>query len=110
MNTILFDLNLLQVLLASLGGCLLRYLVDAKEGKHFHIAMCIADCIAAVFLGYYAYEYAVRELHLSLFYSSLLNIIVGYVGADGVNIAKSILIKKVKKHFQVEETNENEKV
>lgn len=94
--------DLLKALIASLGGCLLRYLVDHKDGKEFHFLMCIADCTAAIFLGFYSYTYIIEELKLDALHGSILNIIIGYVGADGVNIAKGIILKKLYAHFKVQ--------
>ncbi len=99
--------DLIKALIASVGGCLLRYLVDYKDGKKSHLLVCFMDCIAATFLGYYTYLYVIEEMHLSTLHGSILNVVVGYVGADGVNIAKSIIVKKLKTRFNVQE-NENE--
>lgn len=102
--------DLIKVLMASLGGCLIRYLVDYKDGKVVHFWVCVLDCIAAIFLGYYAYLYVIEEMHISILHAAIVNIVVGYVGADGVNIAKSIIMKKVNARFGVstqENNNEN---
>lgn len=102
--------DLIKVLAASLGGCLLKYLVDYKDGKVVHFWVCVLDCIAAVFLGYYAYLYVIEEMHISILHAAIINIVVGYVGADGVNIAKAIIMKKVNARFGIAtQEKENEK-
>lgn len=101
MDFIYLYADLIKALVASLGGCLLRYLVDYKAGKRMTFPVCLADCGAAVFLGYYSYIYVLEEIGLDIVHSIVLNIIIGYVGADGVNIAKTVVLNKVDAYFKV---------
>ena len=95
---------LILAVMASIGGCAVRYaslfVNDAIE--RLRLRYFIIDCLCAAFLGFFVFWFNIEELEMHTAKAMLINCLVGYFGAKGLDLASYVIYKKLGINFKYE--------
>lgn len=87
--------GLVLALLASMGGCSIRYATDYKDNGSIKYSFFIIDLLIAVFLGYFSFWYSIEELHFKSINAILNNIVIGNLGSRFFSIIQNIFLARL---------------
>lgn len=86
---------ILMALLASCGGCIIKYAEIYKNRYIFKIGFLIGDLITAALSGFFLTWFLLDHTDLRISYVMLILIITGFLGAKMLDIASYIIYKKL---------------
>lgn len=86
--------EILMAVLASCGGCAIRYGELYKNLNRFKLSFFLIDLFIASFLGFFVFWFVTEENICSLTYAMLTNCLVGFLGSKVFDIASYFLYMK----------------
>lgn len=83
------------ILFSTLGGCIVRYLSEYKQGKHLELKYILIDMIVSSFLGYLTFWFLIENTNFNMSLCAISTCIVGNLGSKVFDILQFIVFEKI---------------
>lgn len=85
----------LMALLASCGGCIIRYSEIYKQKNRFKLSFLISDLITSALAGFFLTWFLLDQTTLQMSHVMIVLLLTGFLGSKVLDIASYFLYKKL---------------